>query len=312
MTAEQNIASGEPTQLPYSDLKSIQSQINDTPFFDSFMLLGTSETDNQSYNLSIGGAICLCLEGKGEILVKQQPVHVSKDDMLILFPHTNVQIMYGSPDFKGYLVCAHESFFKNLSLTELSQTYLSIEENPSIRLTAEEQESVMSLSRRLMNTFNSQHIYRNEISEHLLIVLAYEVAAIYNRRGVCRPTGRHDVYLRDFMRLLVANVTEHRDVAFYANSLCVSPRYLTSTIKKASGQTPAEWIICTTIQKAKELLATTQLSVQQISDKLNFPTPTFFGQYFKHYTNVTPRMFRTARQFLPKNTPNDKKTSAAK
>ena len=71
----------------------------------------------------------------------------------------------------------------------------------------------------------------------------------------------------------------------------LSPKYFTTLIKKASGQTAADWINHYVILEAKNLLKYSTMNVQEIAYSLNFPNQSFFGKYFKHHTGMTPSQY---------------------
>ena len=84
---------------------------------------------------------------------------------------------------------------------------------------------------------------------------------------------------------------EHR-MAFYAEKMCLTDRYLGTVVKAVSGQTGKEWIDRALITSAKVMLKHSDRTVVQIADELNFPTVSFFCKYFKRLTNLTPNQFR--------------------
>lgn len=81
-------------------------------------------------------------------------------------------------------------------------------------------------------------------------------------------------------------------MAYYADKLCITPKYLTIVVRNTSGMSATEWISRIVINNAKALLTGTQMTVQQISNKLNFPNPSFFGQYFLRHVGKTPKEYR--------------------
>ena len=92
-----------------------------------------------------------------------------------------------------------------------------------------------------------------------------------------------------FFRLLTIHYKKHRSVQFYADKLNLTPKYLSTAIKKVTGRPILEWIHEAVLIDAKMLLRTTHLTVQQISDQLNFSSPSAFVQFFKKHTGKTPR-----------------------
>lgn len=83
-----------------------------------------------------------------------------------------------------------------------------------------------------------------------------------------------------------------RTVGFYADKLCLTPRYLNTLIRQVSHQTVMEWINQSVILEAKVLLKHSNLLVYQISDELHFPNPSFFCKFFKRMTGMTPQEYQ--------------------
>jgi AraC-like DNA-binding protein len=81
-------------------------------------------------------------------------------------------------------------------------------------------------------------------------------------------------------------------VKFYADILCITPRYFSKIVKENSGKSPNEWIDEYIMQEAKALLKSGNFTVQQVSDELNFPSQSFFGKYFKRHTGVMPSKYK--------------------
>ena len=84
----------------------------------------------------------------------------------------------------------------------------------------------------------------------------------------------------------------HVNVSFYADKLCLTPRYLNTIIRQTSQQTVMDWINQSIILEAKVLLKHSNRLVYQISDELNFPNPSFFSKFFKRMTGMTPQEYQ--------------------
>lgn len=95
-----------------------------------------------------------------------------------------------------------------------------------------------------------------------------------------------------FLSLVQEHFKNERFLDFYAKQLGISPKHLSRTMKSVTGYTAVEWIERYVILEAKVMLKSTNLSIQQISDELNFPSQSFFGKYFKKNVGVSPKEFR--------------------
>ena len=100
----------------------------------------------------------------------------------------------------------------------------------------------------------------------------------------CRPTT---TATSSFVRHVRKNCS-----AFYADRLCLSPRYLSSVIRDVSGRTVVEWVNQAVILEAKVLLKHSDLLTYQIADELHFPNPSFFSKFFKRMTGMTPQEYQ--------------------
>lgn len=95
-----------------------------------------------------------------------------------------------------------------------------------------------------------------------------------------------------FLYLVQQHFRKERFLDFYAHQLEVSSKHLSRTVKETTGFSAVDWIDRFVILEAKVLLKSTTMSIQQISDELNFVSQSFFGKYFKKHTGSSPKKFR--------------------
>jgi AraC-like DNA-binding protein len=104
--------------------------------------------------------------------------------------------------------------------------------------------------------------------------------------------------LNQIFERFIALVNEYhcseRGMAFYADKLCLTPKYLSTLIKKASGRSAPDWIDDFVILEAKNLLKYTDLAIKEIVYKLHFPNQSVFFKFFKANTSLTPSEYRNA------------------
>lgn len=99
-----------------------------------------------------------------------------------------------------------------------------------------------------------------------------------------------------FIQLVNLHAVKQHQIAFYAERMCLTERYLGTVIRQASGVTAKEWIDRAIIARIKVELRYTEKTVTQISEDMNFNTPSFFNKYFKRLTQMTPAEFRSSLQ----------------
>lgn len=97
-----------------------------------------------------------------------------------------------------------------------------------------------------------------------------------------------------FLSLVQTHFKEERFLNFYADKLSITPKHLSRTVRQHTGFTAVEWIERFVILEAKVMLKSSSMTIQQISDELNFPSQSFFGKYFKKNVGLSPKEFRNA------------------
>ena len=115
-----------------------------------------------------------------------------------------------------------------------------------------------------------------------------------DRTSTSASTHSTEIFNR-FLRLVNLYGCEEHQLAFYAEKLCITSRYLGTLILSTSGVGAKEWIDRAIISKAKVLLRHSDKQTSQIADELYFPNASFFCKYFKRITGVTPQQYRNQK-----------------
>jgi AraC-like DNA-binding protein len=103
--------------------------------------------------------------------------------------------------------------------------------------------------------------------------------------------GEKNLFER-FMMLLAEEPCKRQHVIYYASHLNITPKYLSTVCKQVSGKSPTRWITESVMDDIYQQLRNTDLSVKEISHKMGFPNSSFFGQYFKEESGMTPLEYR--------------------
>lgn len=148
------------------------------------------------------------------------------------------------------------------------------------------------------NCFLPQNRYRTEISRAGLYAMILEICEFHKENRDEADTEKslqHNRLYDDFFMLLTRYYRRERSVAFYADKMNLTPKYLSRAIKKVSGKSILEWINEFVIIEIKVRLKTTEKTILEISEDLNFPNPSAFIQFFKLHTGMTPLKFRKSK-----------------
>lgn len=124
------------------------------------------------------------------------------------------------------------------------------------------------------------------------------VTAYKEKVQVKKCLSRCDDYFSRFMKLLAIHYREEREVAFYASKLCVTPKYFSTMVKKASGKSPGKWIDEVVMEEIHYLLKNSNISIKEIAYQLNFANVSFFGKFVKRHVGLSPYHYRTDRMVI--------------
>ena len=128
----------------------------------------------------------------------------------------------------------------------------------------------------------------------LLLSLTYRLCSIFHRKlmaGGSVGARRTEIFLR-LIQLIDQFYMSERGVEFYADKLCLSPKYLSGLSKSICGYTVQELVFKEIVRKSMSLLNGTSKTVLEISEELNFPSASSFGTFFKKQTGLSPQKYR--------------------
>ena len=134
----------------------------------------------------------------------------------------------------------------------------------------------------------------SQVTLHLVSALLWYVDHLWSRQEQTerKNQSREQRLFTDFIQLVSEFAPEHHTIEFYASRLCITPRYLSTVVKQASGRSAKQWIDEALVTRIKIDLLHTEKPITSISDDMNFPNQSFFTKFFKRMTGMTPSQFR--------------------
>ena len=199
------------------------------------------------------------------------------------------------------ILAVSPSYMTTLS-TDLGKIFIdaiNMLQSPIMKMAPEEVELSMQYFKLIDNVINTDSEYRNESVRYLLTSIFHLIGGMLMKRLMAEeesiekmPSTRHKQVFEMFVELVEKHHDKERSVSFYADKLCITPKYLSSIIKNVSGFSAPDIINKYVILEAQHLLRHTSLSVKEIADQLNFPNQSFFYKYFKSHTGCTPNSYR--------------------
>ncbi len=254
---------------------------------------------NDDANLCIAPdqlTIILCTGGRKELQINFADYTLTPGSLAFIYPNSMWRPLATSSDFEAHYFSIQGTSAKEWNAfidldTVFSLSYY-IAKHPHTQLSLDETQVMTQYLNLLKSRYeaNAQAI----IIRFILSAFTLELNRIFTAREKSDRSkiSRQEDILWKFLTLLKQYHKEERTVNFYADKMCISPKHLSSVIKQMSHKTAHEIIADFVTMTAKRLLKTTTMSIQEISDELNFANQSFFGKFFKQNTGQSPSAYR--------------------
>ena len=197
-------------------------------------------------------------------------------------------------DFSGFGMVVSQNFTDSLNLPVSLQERLFIKDTQFYSVSPEVIDVLTSVYRQVSSLMKQpDNPYREEIVKHLFSAHYYGLG--YYMHGLHSQPSAMTVQQEKcerFMVLVAEYFKTQRDIGFYADKLCVTSKYLSTMLKQETGMTALDWIERHVVLYAKSCLSSTSMTIQEISDELDFPSQSVFGKYFKRVEGMSPKAYR--------------------
>jgi AraC-like DNA-binding protein len=204
---------------------------------------------------------------------------------------------------EGWFLLIHPDFLWNTPLAKNIQRYefFDYAVNEALFLSEKEETALGQVIQHIKEEYlsNIDKFSQGIIISQIETLLNY-AERFYQRQFITRKKTNHQVLdrleelLNDYFNSDEAIKSGLPTVQFISDKLGVSPSYLTGLLKSITGQNTQQHIHEKLIEKAKERLSTTNLSVSEIAYELGFGHPQSFSKLFKSKTNLSPQEFRSS------------------
>lgn len=251
-----------------------------------------------------GGAILFCRRGSATVTVDQLHDRITRDTLLLLLPGSILHLNERTDDFRVRFCAFSIELFSEAAYRLDPSFFHILHDHAVIRLPDRIVEAVRNWFQMASYTYRDRdNIFRNTIIRNRLQNVLLEA---FDKTRRFAPdvhpqsgTTRQADLFQHFVALVHEHCTEQREVAFYADQLCISTRYLSTIVRSVAHSTAKEFIDRSVVLEIKMLLESTELSVQEIAYRLHFPDQSYLGRFFKKHTGVSPTEFRNAKNEEP-------------
>ncbi|MWB94338.1 helix-turn-helix domain-containing protein [Flavobacterium sp. GA093] len=237
----------------------------------------------------------------GKIKYGQHYYDFDEGGLSFVSPNQIISSTEDEKDYSGYTLLIHPDFLRNYSLgTKIkSFGYFSYSVNEALFLSDKEKQVIFTVFENIKEELNNtiDDFSQDVMVSHIEVLLHYS-NRFYKRQFLTRKTANSDLLSQ--MEQLLADYFEKKKaineglltVEYLAYQLHLSPRYLSDMLRSLTGQNAQHHIHEKVIEKAKEYLTTSNITVAEVAYLLGFEHPQSFSKLFKKKTNQTPVQFK--------------------
>lgn len=242
-------------------------------------------------------AVVLCEHGRSTITINGQMQEIGPNDLFVCTPNLIIESGMMSVDFKSKCLCMAIGYLQKIAplMDNSWNIRMVFEANPLIHLSDEEAGTFKLYYDLICSRLKaSEGKYLRQVITALIQAFFYEFRNTIERVSDVnpRPFNSRENHFKAFMDILSTSYPKPRKVGYYAERLCITPKYLSSVCKEVGGDTPLRIIEQYVMKDIEYQLTHTSKSIKDISNELDFPSISFFGKYVKANLGLSPKAFR--------------------
>lgn len=217
--------------------------------------------------------------------------------MVIMQPDDVYSFYRASDDIDGTLILYSTEFSERLNIMYHYRLSVALRDQMALTIDDEAKQCMQDYYNQLVRIASyKENPFRTEAALHLTRAFFYGIGSYYyNVRKTQNLTTRSREVADEFLDMVGKHGSRERKMDFYADKLHLSPKYISVVVLKETYHPVTYWLEQATLHEAQRLLLETSLTIQQISNQLNFTDQAYFGAYFKRLTNMSPKQFRQVR-----------------
>ena len=246
-----------------------------------------------------GLGVIICHRGSFQFSLNQKVCSARAGESLFIPEEGAFQVLQESEDMEVqiliYQIEPIRDIMGNAVVTMYMYSRITPDEPSCVWTTGEEEEITKYMSLLDSAVEVEENPFKLYEQKLLLLALTYRICSMYNRKlvndGEEAGGRKNEVFIR-LIQLIEKYYMQERGVEFYADKLCLSPKYLSAVSKSICGYTVQELVFKAIIRKSISLLKNTQQDIQEISNAFGFPNASYFGTFFKKQVGMSPQQYR--------------------
>lgn len=287
------------TDIKQINLNDVPSLISEVKYFDGEIGFADDirsvELLQSAFKMNFV-AIVFCTSGSLSIKIDTTLYQVKANDGMLIDRNSVVSDVSYDNDMSCKIIFMTLEGGLTFLSKSIFETFLKVKENPvahfsknAMELMGKYYELALFKMEHSDLGWNGKDAMHNILRAYLLDLISNLEYRDGEKTQILRQS---DILFQRFFILLSTNSGLNRSVKYYADQLCVSPKYLSSICRKVEGKTASELITISTVGHIKQQLLYSPLSIKEIALKMGFENLSFFGKYVKKHLGMSPSNFR--------------------
>lgn len=255
--------------------------------------------EHKAYSAEGFGGVCT--SGTAVIEVFSISRRISQNDLVTVLPLQSVSIREISPDFSMTFFKIDKTMFLD-TMSGLGKItpdfFFYMRRNFQVQLTRDEVQRFLGFCRVIdFRNSSDNSVFRRETILHFLRIFYWDFYVHFrktvSRRGIPVPlnSNKENIAFR-FAMLVYEHYKQHKEMAFYADKLCITPQYLTRVIQEVNGLSARELLADHIVLEIKSLLRDANLGIKEIVRQTGFANQSSLSRFFRRYTGMSPTEYR--------------------
>ena len=248
----------------------------------------------------------LCTGGTAVIDLFSMRRQISKNDLVTILPFQLGSIHKVSDDFSMIFFKVDKVMFMDImsSLGRITPDFFfHMRKNFQVPISVNEDKRFIGFCSSIdLRTNNDDPAFRRETILHLLRIYYWDFYVHFQKKTRKRNTpllnSNKESIAMKFAMLVFENRETHREVAYYADQLCISPLYLTKIIQEVNGRSARDMIADYTIIGIKTLLRNADITIKDVVRHSGFSSQSSFSRFFRKHTGMSPSEYRRTIHIL--------------
>ena len=238
----------------------------------------------------------LCHAGKAQFLFMGETYTMEEGDWTIWQMSSQISDVLYSADFNADFLLVNKDFLLEYNPEKIwaSKAFVFIKKNPVFHLDEGGRAMIEYNFIQFRRRISAPHLFQREILGKQLQIFLFDLWEIYKNamENVQHTDNNSALLFTRFMNMLSIYSKTEREVAFYAEKLCVSAKYLSEVVKRNSNYSASYWINGYAVQEILSLLICHNFTFAEISNQMNFYNPAHFTRFVKKQTGLSPTDLR--------------------